>query len=129
MIDTILNKQLSERSLHNYFRNLVNQFFKILPLKENDEDTLPTYMRSLQFELLGFRELVVEIRDDQRIISLISILQYLIDHPEVAVITVRREVFKAISICNKLDAEYSEKKYTKSGGTTHGSMESLSVAK
>lgn len=93
--------------LENYFRSLINLFFKILPLKESKERSLETYMRSLQSELLGCKALVVAIRKDSLFLSLISILQYLIDHPESEVVFVRREVFRAISICNKLIERYA----------------------
>ena len=56
---------------------------------------------------LGCRALVVAIHEDSLFLSLISILQYLIDHPESDVAFVRREVFRAISICNKLKERYA----------------------
>lgn len=106
MTKTVSGKAITPNMLHNYLRNLVNQFFKILPIRESEEGTLITYMQSLQVELLGFNELMVAIKDDQRLLSLISILQYLIDNPECPIPVVRREVFRAISLCNKLDTEY-----------------------
>ena len=39
--------------------------------------------------------------------TLISILQYLIDTPDCPVQDVKREVFRAISICNKLKSRYT----------------------
>lgn len=120
-IDTTAGMPIDTEVLQNYFRTLVNRFFKILPIREqaetlsdgesistNDEaeESLITYMRSLQAELLGCRELVNAIQKDASYLTLISILQYLIDHPKSTVKEVRREVFRAISICNKLKAEY-----------------------
>ncbi len=95
-----------------YLRSLVDRFFKILPIWENEEDalakaSLTTYMKSLQSELLGCKELIVAIREDAGFMSLLSILQYLIDHPECSLVVVKREVFRAISICNKLKAKYA----------------------
>ena len=46
------------------------------------------------------------LHDDRDYVSLLAILQYLIDNPETSVHTVKREVFRAISICNKLRAKY-----------------------
>ena len=40
--------------------------------------------------------------------TLLSMLQYMIDRPDCPVSEVRREVFRAISICNRLKAEYAE---------------------
>lgn len=121
-IDTMAGMPIDTEVLQNYFRTLVNRFFKILPIREQAEtlsdgesistneeaeEALITYMRSLQAELLGCRELVNAIQKDASYLTLISILQYLIDHPKSTVKEVRREVFRAISICNKLKAEYA----------------------
>lgn len=97
---------ISQRLLYNYFKNLVNSFFKILPIKEEKPETLPIYMESLQMELIGCKHLVVGMGDEPAFLSLLSILQYLIDYPECGQHEVRREVFRAISLCNKLKAIY-----------------------
>lgn len=95
--------------LNDYFRALVNRFFKILPMKEADEDTLGVYMESLQSELLGCKELITGIHNDGRFLSLVAILEFLIDNPTCSLKAVRREVFRAISICNQLKAIYGAK--------------------
>ena len=105
-IKTSNNFEIDNELLRNYFRNLVNLFFKILPIRENEEDTLVTYMKSLQAELMGCKTLVTAINNDSNFLTLISILQYLIDNPQSSVMDVKREVFKAISICNKLQSKY-----------------------
>lgn len=93
--------------LKNYLRTLINLFFKILPIRESGENSLPTYMQSLQAELLGCHEFIEAIHNDPLFLSLLSILQYLIDNPSCDVSVVKREVFKAISICNKLKSKYA----------------------
>lgn len=105
----------------NYMESLVNAFFKIIPIREElDEQrrtngggieqagdtSLGVYMKSLQAELLGCRKLVSALRNDSRLMSLIAILQYLIDNQDCSFGTLRREVFKAISICNALKEQY-----------------------
>lgn len=90
-----------------YTGNLVNLFFKILPLRENEEPTLVEYIRSLQVELMGCIGFIVTIEHDPAIISLLAILQYLLERPDADVRVYKREVFKAISICNKLRAKYA----------------------
>ena len=107
MIKTTVGVPMDATILKNYFRALINLFFKILPIWESGESSLETYMRSLQAELLGCKELIEAIHDDPLFLSLISILQYLIDNPSVDVSVVKREVFRAISICNKLKARYA----------------------
>lgn len=93
--------------LENYLRNLVNLFYKILPLRENEQPTLGTYMQSLQVELIGCKSLITALHEDSMFLSLLSILQYLIDDQNGEVSVYKREVFKAISICNKLRNRYA----------------------
>ena len=107
MLSTPAGVPMDAMVLNNYLHTLINLFFKILPIWESGESSLDTYMRSLQAELLGCKELVEAIRDDPMFLSLISILQYLIDTPSCPTPIVKREVFKAISICNKLKAKYA----------------------
>ncbi len=107
MIQTTAGVPMDAAVLHNYLRTLVNLFFKILPIWESGEPSIGTYMRSLQLELLGCKELVTALRDDPMYLTLLSILQYLIDHPACEVPTVKREVFRAITICNKLRDKYA----------------------
>lgn len=106
-IQTSVGVPMSTTMLSGYMRSLVNRFFKILPIRESGECSLETYMRSLQAEMLGCKELIVAICEDPEFISLLNILQFLIDNPECSVVTVKREVFRAISICNKLKAKYA----------------------
>ncbi len=105
MMETIIGTKLNSEMLDNYFGTLVNQFFKILPMRENGEDSLPIYLESLRSELLGCNQVIVELNDNPLFISLVSILQYLIDSPEITVKETKREVFKAISICNRIKAQ------------------------
>lgn len=106
IIETVTGVDIDDKVLYKYFKNLVNLFFKILPMKENEEDTLDVYLRTLQVELLGCKNLIIVLDNDPRMLSLISILQYLIDFPECSLHNVRREVFHAISICNKMKSLY-----------------------
>lgn len=107
MLDTYIGAQIDQAVLNNYFGYLVNLFFKILPIRENERDTLCAYMESLQAEMLGCSNIIVAVHSDPMYLSLLSILQYLIDHPACEMKVIRREVFKAISICNKLKSRYS----------------------
>lgn len=106
-VETVRGAHMDATVLSNYLRNLVNLFFKILPIRESGESSLEEYMKSLQAELLGCGELIKAIHEDPMFLSLIAILQFLIDHPENEIPVVKREVFKAISICNKLKARYA----------------------
>lgn len=94
-------------ALRDYLHSLINMFFKILPLWEDGESSLPVYMQSLQAEILGCKNFITAISGDTRFLSLLAILQYLIDTPDCDIKAVKREVFRAISICNKLADTYA----------------------
>lgn len=108
-LKTVIDVSVSEAQLRDYFGLLVNSFFKILPMKENREESLTVYMKSLQTELLGGKGFVPVLFDNPYYLRLIFILQYLIDTPGCPVPDVKREVFRAISICNKLRDCYTAK--------------------
>lgn len=112
-IDTNTGIPIDAELLHNYFRRLVNHFFKILPMRENNEDSLITYMQSLQMELLGCKGFIPSMQDDSNYLTILSILQYLIDNPECSVADVKREVFRAISICNRLQTQVLSKEVSR----------------
>lgn len=108
MIKTVIGVDISEELVDNYFHNLVNRFFKILPMRESGGKTLPVYIQSLQLEILGCKELIRQLDDDSNFLSLVSILQYMRDNPDCPVGDVKREVFRAIALCNKIEARYKK---------------------
>ncbi len=107
-IYTSVNIPISSRLLNDYFHNLVNRFFKILPMRESEEASLSIYIDSLQSELLGGKDLIPSIRDDSRYLTLLMILEFLKREPSPSVKEVKREVFRAISVCNQLEAMFAE---------------------
>lgn len=119
MIPTSANVPVSEEILSKYFHSLVNSFFKILPIWESGEPSILTYIESLQIELLGCKGFLLSIKEDPLFISLISILQYFIDTPDCDVSVVKREVFRAISICNKLSNRYANCQDETKEGSKH----------
>ena len=108
MLETKSNVGLGGAVLENYLQSLIGRYYKILPLWESGEQSLGIYMQSLRDELIGCKEFVVAIQSDAMFLSLISILQCLIDNPTFSPHRVKREVFQAISLCNKLKAKYAE---------------------
>lgn len=108
MIDTVVGIPITDELIHNYFKSLVNSFFKILPIRESGETTLPVYIQSLQAELLGCKELICELNNNSNFLTLVAILQYLHDNPDCPVQDVKRDVFRAIAICNKLKTQYEK---------------------
>lgn len=102
---TINSYDIPDTMLNNYLGGLVNQFFKILPIKESGEPSLNEFLKSFQAELLGFKCLMDQIGNDSMYLTLLSILQYMIDN-DCDTHVVKREVFRAISICKKLQKKY-----------------------
>lgn len=100
--------ELDQGTVVRYMGGLVNRFFKILPIKEEGEPTLKQYMQSLQREMLGCQSLIVLLKDDDRYMSLLSILQYLIDN-DTNIKTTKTEVFRAINILRQLQTKYGGK--------------------
>ena len=97
---------ISDELLHNYFKRLVNSFFKILPMRENGEQSLGTYLVTLQQELMGCGSFVPQMDKDPSFLTLLSILQFMIDNPNIPVVDIRRDVFNAITVCNELRSRY-----------------------
>lgn len=56
--------------------------------------------------MLGCQELIEAAHDDGRFLSLLSNLQYMIDHCDEPAENFKRYVFKSISTCNKLADEF-----------------------
>lgn len=108
IIETIKGVELDGAVINNYFRSLVNLFFKILPIWESGDGSVSTYMETLQSEVLGCRSLISTFNNDGRFLTLAAILQDLIDHPEYSHAKVRKTVFDAITVCNRLRASYFE---------------------
>ena len=102
---TATGHALPTSTISRYLKRLVNQFFKILPLREDNEPSLHEYLLSLQIEILGSMSMIPEIAGDDEFVSLASILQYMIDN-DCDVKTVKREVFKAIGICKRVQNKH-----------------------
>ena len=108
MTETVNGGGLSREALASYLGNLVNLLFKILPMRESNEETLSIYIDGLQRELIGFEALFSAVDNDPGLVDILAIIRYLADHPDCSVKKVRYDVFRAISICNKLKARYTE---------------------
>ena len=103
---TIRNIELPDKVVQKYLKALIGQFYKILPIKESGEPSLNKYMQSLQREMLGCQNLIIALNTDELFLSLLAVLQYLIEN-DCDTSTVKCEVFKAINICKKLQKKYS----------------------
>ena len=108
-METSVGETLSAGLIENYFRNLVNQIYKILPMREHETASLGKYIWRLEAELIGGQSLILAIREDAYFASLVNILQYLSEHSDsCSVDQVKQLVFEGISICEKLLARYGK---------------------
>lgn len=77
MIDTIYNAIPNELFI-NYMDSLTNRVFKILPMKDDKDKTVDTYISSLLFEMTGEQELIVFLKNDRRYMTVLNKLQGLL---------------------------------------------------
>lgn len=101
-------ESISKKLISNYFASLVNGFFKILPMRESNEPSLSKYVEGLMAEMRGVGKLIEVIDYDARFLSLLGILQNMIDNPNYPVKSTKHDVFKAIVICKSLQEKYGE---------------------
>lgn len=97
--------ELPTEMVSKYLNSLIGQFYKILPIKESGEPSLRKYMDSLQREMIGCKDLITALHNDELYLSLLAILQYLIEN-DCDTAVVKTEVFKSINICKKLQKKY-----------------------
>lgn len=108
------NYEISERMFAKKLGSYINQFYKILPIKESGEPTLINYMQSLMREMLGNKALIVALDDDPQYLTLLSTLQYMIDN-DCSVAVTKSETFKAINIIKRMQKKFT----TENGGDAH----------
>lgn len=95
------------RALDGYLQNLIDKVFKILPMKEEQCSTLPSYLRSLESELVGCYKLWDKLADEPQFFALINVVNYLaVEEYDVAVC--KREVFKAIHLVESVKKNIRE---------------------
>lgn len=86
-------------NLHvRYMDNLINRVFKILPLKEENSETVDVYIKNLLYELTGNKELIVYLNNDSRYEAVISNLHKLISLKE----NYRTVVFNTIALIEQI---------------------------
>lgn len=105
-VKTVDGSSINQSLLPKYLKSLIDKFFKILPMREASEATLSTYMCSLRVELLGLGGLIPDLGENTLYLTLLSILQYLINNIDEPVEVVRREVFRAINLCSRMEVYY-----------------------
>lgn len=89
-----------------YLERTVGRLYKILPMKEDNEETIHEYLDSLLVELVGV-ELLERLSDQPYYVGILGIVSYLSEHIDsCSVKKVKRNVFRAIELCKKLQYFY-----------------------
>lgn len=86
-----------------YIDNLKDRVFKVLPLMEECNDGVSSYIDSLIYEVYGLYYIVNE-KEQSVIVTLLSILEHFYDdsiQPELDLVQIRREVFHCLTLIDK----------------------------
>ena len=73
-IETRIGTEVKPALLHNYFDALVNQVYKILPMREHESKTLDRYIRRLSAEVVGGSEFYPHLSEDAYYASLLTLM-------------------------------------------------------
>ncbi len=92
---------IPDKTCENYYKKLVDKLFKIIPLKEENADTVEVYIQDLIYELVGNDDVFFLSNDDSRVIDIVSILQS-IKNEDMSHAEYRRAIFKCITLTNQL---------------------------
>lgn len=79
-----------------FLDSLINKVFKILPLKEQNNDYLFSHLNSLQIELIGALITFPELKNNANYLSIINIINYLGDN-NFTKQQCKREIFKIVN--------------------------------
>ena len=107
-MNTEYNIEIDNKVISEYFDNLVGRFYKILPLKEGGEKSYLQYVGALIREMLGFKTLVPQIGYDDRYLSLVSTLEYILKN-DPSKETVKSDVFKSINLIKRIKNKHCRK--------------------
>ena len=84
-----------------YLKTMIGSVYKILPMYDDNNETLRDHLDSLYVQLAGGYEYYDELKYNQRFQSVINIVQYFRKY-EFDKKTCKREVLKATNILDKL---------------------------
>lgn len=92
-----IHQEVAEKGFQQY----VGKFFKILPMYEEQCPTLSQYVQSLNREMVGLSNLVVNMQNEEEFLTLVATLEGL-NRKDITVEEVKSDVFKSISILKKM---------------------------
>ena len=111
MYDTSNKIKIDSVHIVNYFGSLVSRFFKILPMREESEESLTEYIKNFQRELVSCGFFIPSLKNDGTYMEILCTLQFLSDNiysPDCDFQNIRREVFHGISLCNEMQAHFMD---------------------
>ena len=100
--------RIPKENFYNYFQFLIGKTYKILPMKEENCETLNSYLESYQRELIGNQSLFTTLVDEPMFISILNSIQFLIVETYSDDVC-KKEVFKCISLFKKISNKYFKK--------------------
>lgn len=86
---------------------LTGKVFKILPMREENCDTLDEYVKNLLRELINTKSLIRSLKDEGDLLSLLSTLEGMTSN-DVDLDICRSDVFKCMGIIKKMIDNLSE---------------------
>lgn len=98
--------ELVLRLQYNYLCKLIDRIYKIIPLKEDNIETVGSYIENIIEEILGNAELINSINYDSRVMIITSTLYSIIGATEHDIY--KRSVFKCIRYIEQLKDTVSE---------------------
>lgn len=90
-----------DSGMEKYLSSLSRKIFKILPMFEDKEPTLSTYINSLKIEMMGYMAINPEVKENECYHTALSIIGYL-ENGEYDMRLCKREVFKAKNIIDSM---------------------------
>jgi hypothetical protein len=105
MVKVNIDNIIDDEFFLNYLNFLINRVYKILPISEDEPETLELYLDSLVLELLGSKDLILKLKKDASFLSLIATLQSLSENQYTHKV-IKSQVFRCIDIIKKLISKY-----------------------
>lgn len=98
--------EIDDVMVKRYFDRMTGRIFKIIPIREEGEFPVQPYLVSLLREMLGAKDLMEAINQDERFLQCLNILNYLSENPELDVKTLKSEVFHILNLVKKISKTY-----------------------
>ena len=87
--------------MKTFLLSLTNKIYKILPLREEQNDGLKAHIDSLRIELIGAYRTFAVLRTSRPYIEIVNTINYMACH-RYSVTACRREVFKMLRLAKQL---------------------------